>query len=307
MLLDGILPIYKEPNLRSTDCVQQVRKILPRKTKIGHAGTLDSTAEGILLLLIGKATRLANFIMSMPKIYKATISFGVQTSTDDASGDIIVRKSTDYLTDELIQETLPTFLGTRSQVPPNVSAVHIDGKRAHDLARSGENFQILPKNIQILHIEQTKKFYDNTAEFVIECTKGTYIRSFARDLGIALGTVAHIASLVRMKVWKFDNTMAISSNMIKDLTFKSLQTYILHPRILEGFLPTYRVDTSGEEAIKNGLELPLSDTKLLSLGQSEQKNKLLLIGDSLLSLCNVTLKNNIIFASPKCNINLCSD
>ena len=307
MLLDGILPVYKELNLRSTDCVSMVKKILPRGVKIGHAGTLDSTAEGILILLIGKTTRLADFIMEMPKIYKATIKFGVQTSTDDASGNVVAAQSTEHLTNDLILETLPKFLGIRPQVPPNISAVHIDGKRAHDLARSGENFQILPKNIQIIHIKQTKELFNNCAEFLIECKKGTYIRSFARDLGISLGTVAHIASLKRVRVWKFDSSIAISSDTLNNLDIKSLQDCILHPRILNGYLPTYEVNDSGEEALKNGLDLPIANTKLLALGQSDLKNRSLIVDKNLLSLCNVTLKNAKNFISPKCNIRLTSD
>ncbi|MDO4218576.1 MAG: tRNA pseudouridine(55) synthase TruB [Synergistaceae bacterium] len=302
MLLDGILPVYKELNLRSTDCVSRVRRLLPKGVKIGHAGTLDSTAEGILLLLIGRSTRLADFILSMPKTYKVTINFGVQTSTDDATGDIIATKNADYLTDELIREILPTFLGTKPQIPPSISAVHVDGKRAHNLARLGANFQILPKNVQILHIEQTKKLSDNTAEFLIECKKGTYIRSFARDLGIALGTVAHVSSLVRLTVWKFDSSQAITSKAISDITIQSLENYILPIGALCGFISTCGVEVGRELDIKNGLEIPLTDLKLLSIGQSEIKNKILVIGDNLLSLCNLALKNNIVVASPKCNI-----
>ncbi len=307
MLLDGILPVYKELNLRSTDCVSMVKKILPRYVKIGHAGTLDSTAEGILILLVGKTTRLADFIMKMPKIYKATVKFGAQTSTDDASGNVVATQNTDHLTNDLILETLPKFLGIRAQIPPNISAVHIDGKRAHDLARSGENFQISPKNIQIIHIKQTKELFHNCAEFLIECKKGTYIRSFARDLGVSLGTVAHIASLKRVSVWKFVSSRAISSNALSNLNIKSLQDCILHPKILSGYLPTYEVNDSGEEALKNGLELPIANTKLLTLGQSDLKNKSLTIGNNLLSLCNLTQKNAKNFISPKCNICFASE
>lgn len=302
MLLDGILPIYKELNLRSTDCVSLVKKILPKRVKIGHAGTLDSTAEGILILLIGRSTRLADFIMQMPKVYKATITFGVQTSTDDASGDVIATKPVNHLTDDLIQETLPAFLGIRPQIPPNISAVHVDGKRAHDLAREGKNFQILSKNIQIMHIKQNKKLFNNTAEFIIECKKGTYIRSFARDLGLALGTVAHISSLERICVWKFDSTLALSSKMLNNLTPQSLPNYILNPKILSGFFSTFELNDSGEETIKNGLKLPISRTSLIYTGQSELKNRILAVGNNLVSLCNLTYRDNTIFASPNCNI-----
>ena len=302
MPIDGILPIYKERDLRSTDCVSLVKKILPRGTKIGHAGTLDSTAEGLLLLLIGRATRLADFIMTMPKVYRAMVYFGVQTSTDDASGEVVATKATNHITDDLIQEALPMFLGTRLQVPPNISAVHINGKRAHDLTRSGSDFQIQPKNIKILQIEQTSKLQNNKAEFLIECTKGTYIRSFARDLGFAMGTVAHINTLKRESVWKFNAATAISSNMLQDFTWQTLENYVQGLNNVCDFLPTFQLDTASEQLMRNGLDCSISNLKILSLGDSEEKNKVLLISDTTFSLCDLRIKDNVVHALPKCNI-----
>ena len=302
MPTDGILAIYKERDLRSTDCVSLVKKILPRGTKIGHAGTLDSTAEGLLLLLIGRATRLSDFIMTMPKVYRAKVCFGIQTSTDDASGEVVATKPSDHITDDLIQETLPLFLGNRLQVPPNISAVHINGKRAHDLTRSGSDFKIQPKNIKILRIEQTSKLQSNEAEFLIECTKGTYIRSFARDLGVAMGTVAHINLLARESVWKFDARSAILSNDLPNLTWQTLEKNVQPLDTLIGFLPTIELDAASEQLMKNGLECPISNLKFLSLGHSEAKNKVLMISGSTFSLCNLRIKNSVAYALPKCNI-----
>ena len=302
MSIDGILPIYKECDLRSTDCVSQVKKILPRGTKIGHAGTLDSTAEGLLLLLIGRATRLADFIMTMPKVYRAVVHFGVQTSTDDASGEVVATKPANHITDDLIDEILPAFLGTRSQVPPNISAVHINGKRAHDLTRSGSDFKIQPKNIKILRIGQISKLRNNEAEFLIECKKGTYIRSFARDLGFAMGTVAHINFLRREKIWKFEAKSALSSKELPNLTWQTLEKYVLNLNSLVGFLPTFQLDTASEQFMRNGLDSSISNLNFLSLGDTEEKNKVLLISDSTFSICDLRIKNNVAHALPKCNI-----
>ena len=138
----GILPVNKPVGLRSTDCVQKIRRALWRGAKIGHGGTLDSTASGMLIVLIGQATRLSNFIMSMPKTYETVVTFGTRTSTDDASGDVVESAPFGHITDEMIDSALCGFMGWRMQSPPAVSAVHIGGERAHRLRpvphRSGE-------------------------------------------------------------------------------------------------------------------------------------------------------------------------
>ncbi len=121
--------------MRSTKCVELVRNKLGRKTKVGHGGTLDSTASGLLIILVGAATRLSNFIMEMPKLYETVACLGAETSTDDASGEIISSNGRGTVSEKDIDLALSSFMGWRMQAPPDVSAVHVDGRRAHELAR----------------------------------------------------------------------------------------------------------------------------------------------------------------------------
>ena len=199
MPISGIVPVNKPEGLRSTDCVQKLRHIFGRKTKIGHGGTLDSTASGLLLVLVGQATRLSNFVMDLPKRYEAEIEFGSATTTDDASGEVTERASWEHIDDAIIDGALCSFMGWRMQSPPAVSAVHIDGERAHTLARSGRAVVPDPKPVCFLNITRLSTIDEKgLVRFRIDCRKGTYIRSFARDLGVRLGTFAHVKSLKRV-------------------------------------------------------------------------------------------------------------
>ena len=194
----GILPVNKPVGLRSTDCVQKIRRALWRGAKIGHGGTLDSTASGVLIVLIGQATRLSNFIMSMPKTYETVVTFGTRTSTDDASGEAVESAPFGHITDEMIDSALCGFMGWRMQSPPAVSAVHIGGERAHVLARGGREVTPEPKPVCFSKITRMSGIDgEGRVSFRVDCRKGTYIRSFARDLGARLGSAAHVSALAR--------------------------------------------------------------------------------------------------------------
>ena len=142
MSVSGILPVNKPEGLRSTDCVQKIRSILGRSLKVGHGGTLDSTASGLLVILVGQATRLSNFVMELPKVYEAEVALGRGTTTDDASGETTERAPWGHVTDSALDSALCAFFGWRMQRPPAVSAVHVGGERAHAIARSGRS--VLP-------------------------------------------------------------------------------------------------------------------------------------------------------------------
>ncbi len=199
---DGLLLIDKGPGLSSFDVLRCLRRHFGVR-KAGHAGTLDPTATGLLLVLVGKATRLVPYLMGTAKTYHATVCLGTTTTTDDSEGEILSHRPCPDFSDDHIEQALRTFIGPQRQVPPIYSAIHVDGKRAYALARAGQNPELPPRDIVIHRIENFER-QGPQLSFVINCSKGTYIRSVARDLGEKLGCGAHLAALRRLAVGPFN-------------------------------------------------------------------------------------------------------
>lgn len=195
--MDGFLNLDKPPHFTSHDCVAKLRKILNTK-KIGHGGTLDPLAVGVLPIAIGKATRLLQFLPSA-KIYEGKIRFGVTTTTDDLEGDIIRDNNAHNLTLMEVEKYLSNFMGNIQQIPPAFSAIKKDGKKLYDLARKGEILEIPSRQIFIKKIEilQWQEGIYPELDLRIYCETGTYIRSIARDLGAKVGYGATLAGLKR--------------------------------------------------------------------------------------------------------------
>jgi tRNA pseudouridine55 synthase len=200
--LNGFLNLYKPLDWTSHDCVAKARGLLKTK-KVGHGGTLDPKATGVLPLAIGNCTRLLQFLPT-EKAYRAVIRLGVCTTTDDLEGEAIGNPGAIDLTLEDIQAALPQFIGSITQVPPVYSAIQVDGKRLYDLARSGvplDRIVVPPRQVEVKEIAvldwQAGEFPELTVE--ITCGGGTYIRSIARDLGLAVGSVATLVNLVRIQ------------------------------------------------------------------------------------------------------------
>ena len=204
--IQGWINLYKPKNISSFKAINKIKKKFLLK-KIGHAGTLDPLAEGILPVAIGKATKLISFVNNDIKEYYFTVSWGIQTSSDDSAGEILNRSK---VLPELkqIEKIKNNFLGTLSQVPPKVSAVKINGQRAYKLVRIKKDFSISSKDVFVKKIEVLNHKIDKTS-FSIECGKGFYIRSFARDIATQLGTLGHISSLERVKVGNFTRETSI--------------------------------------------------------------------------------------------------
>ena len=204
--IQGWINLYKPKNISSFKAINKIKKKFLLK-KIGHAGTLDPLAKGILPVAIGKATKLISFVNNDIKEYHFTVSWGIQTSSDDSDGEILNRSK---VLPELkqIEKIKNNFLGLLSQVPPKVSAVKINGQRAYKLVRIKEDFSISSKDVFVKKIEVLNHKIDKTS-FSIECGKGFYIRSFARDIATQLGTLGHISSLERVKVGNFTRETSI--------------------------------------------------------------------------------------------------
>ena len=215
--MNALVLINKPVNIRSTQCVAMVRKQLYGE-KVGHAGTLDSTGSGLLILLTGSATRFSDYIMSLPKIYRAVIQFGAETDTCDYSGEIIDSRGFKDLDVKKLLDSLYKFSGWRLQSPPSISAVKIDGKRAYKLARAGQNPEMKPRPVFFREVKIISPYNceSGTLELEISCGRGTYIRSLANDLGKITGCGAYIKSLVRTSTgnFKLDNANNLDKNFI---------------------------------------------------------------------------------------------
>lgn len=206
--LSGIVLLAKQAGLTSFSSLSSVKRALST-TKVGHTGTLDSFADGLLVVLVGKLTHLVPHITNFDKTYIALVEFGTETDTLDPTGQVI--KTGKIPTKEEVESVLPKFLGEIDQVPPAYSALHVDGKRASDLMREGKTVELKPRKITISSIKLLD-FSDNIARIEVSCSKGTYIRSLARDIASACGTVAHLKELRRTRVGPFKLEDAVGAD-----------------------------------------------------------------------------------------------
>lgn len=211
--LHGWLVIDKPKGITSFDVIRNIKRILPKKTKIGHTGTLDPMATGVLPVAIGEATKTIQFIQNEDKAYIGEITFGSSTNTDDAEGEVIEKTSNLPLKDE-VTALLSQFTGNIRQVPPIFSAVHVDGKRAYKLARNNEEVKLEPRDVTVHELDVKSMELDGNRveqlEAYIACSKGTYIRSIARDLGKQASSLAHLSALRRVQAGCFSEKDAIS-------------------------------------------------------------------------------------------------
>ncbi len=196
----GFLNVNKPLHLTSHDVVAQTRRHYRRLTgsrKVGHAGTLDPLAEGVLVICLGAATRLSDYVMRSRKIYRAEITLGVTTASYDAAGGVLSRRCPDHITRADIERALPRFVGDIEQIPPMFSAVKVDGVKLYELARRGETVQREPRSVSVYSIE-ILAWRNPVVEIEVACGAGTYIRSLAHDLGAALGVGACLSGLTRV-------------------------------------------------------------------------------------------------------------
>jgi tRNA pseudouridine55 synthase len=198
--IEGLLLVDKPAGMTSHDVVQRVRRIYGERS-IGHLGTLDPFATGLLVLLLGRATRLATFIDTEPKIYDAVIQFGEETDTDDSTGTVI--RTAPPPTEEAIRSALPSVTGKISQVPPAYSAKSVHGTRAYDAARRGEPLDLRAVDVEVYEWDGIR-FSEDKLSATIRCSGGTYIRAIARDLGRLTSSTAHLSALRRTRVGRFD-------------------------------------------------------------------------------------------------------
>lgn len=200
--MDGIIIINKPKGYTSHDIVNKVRKIYNTK-KVGHTGTLDPNATGVLPILIGKATKLSNYLTEHNKQYIATLKLGEKRDTGDLEGKIIETEEVPTLNKENIELILKSFLGKQEQTPPMYSAIKINGKKLYEYARDGKEIEVPKREIEIYDIK-LNSINESEIKFLVDCSKGTYIRSLCEDIAKKIGTVGFMKELIRTKVDKFE-------------------------------------------------------------------------------------------------------
>lgn len=211
--LCGLLVVDKPLGWSSMDVIRRVRRAASMK-RVGHAGTLDPLATGVVVVCLGKATSCVESLMGMTKVYEAEVDLSAFTATDDREGEREEIAVAAPPSDARLREAIAAFVGEISQVPPAYSAVHVDGQRAYKLARRGQAVTIAPRIVRVDAIEMVEYAWP-IVRICVTCGKGTYIRSLARDLGKALGTGGHLASLRRLAVGSYDLGRAVDEERLK--------------------------------------------------------------------------------------------
>ncbi|MFR3919640.1 MAG: tRNA pseudouridine(55) synthase TruB [Clostridia bacterium] len=280
--MDGILVVNKSKGLTSNDIVKKVKKIL--NTKVGHTGTLDPNATGVLPLLLGNATKISKYLINHDKEYEAVIKLGAKTTTADVEGKIIEEKEVnkEKLKKENIEEVLKSFIGKQQQIPPIYSAIKVNGKKLYEYARQGKEVEIKARNIEIYDLKLLKIDSKNDELTInVKCSKGTYIRSLCEDIAVKLETLGYMKELNRIQVGEFNIKGSVTieefkanienkdySNIIGiEEIFKEIPEITIKQREYEKYLNGVKIDTDNMD----GIYRIYLDNKFSGLGIVENK------------------------------------
>lgn len=253
--MDGFLNIDKPQGITSYDVIRHLKKILPRKTRIGHLGTLDPMASGVLPVAIGKATRVIEYIGNEDKAYRAEMTLGGISDTEDATGNIEYTGVSSF-DEKLLMETFDSYTGSICQIPPMYSAIHYQGKRLYELARQGLEIERTGRNvdiysIQLINIDHSEELPRIAIE--VKCSKGTYIRSLCRDIGMKMGTGAYLSALRRIQSGIFHIDSAC---LLNDLTrMEDIQSRLVPVDYPLQNMPKILLSSPDEQLIRNGNKL----------------------------------------------------
>jgi len=261
--MNGILPLWKERGMTSHDCVFKLRKILKTK-KVGHTGTLDPAVEGVLPICIGQATRIAEYLTDAGKTYEAVVSIGRATTTEDAEGEVVEENLTHKSISRMqLLEALTQLTGVIEQTPPMYSAVKVNGKRLYEYARKGEVVERPTRKVTIYSLElldEAEQFEGDEVTFKIRiaCSKGTYIRTLAVQIGEKLGYPAHMASLVRTASGTFTKKECVTLQQVEEIMNEGKINEVILP--VEYALTNYpfiEIEEYNKKQILNGQVLPI--------------------------------------------------
>lgn len=259
-MINGIIIINKEKEYTSNDVVRIVKKIT--KTKVGHTGTLDPNATGVLPLLLGEGTKVSKYLINHNKEYEAVLQLGKKTETADGEGIVIEEKEVlpQMLKKEFVEETLNSFIGVQNQVPPMYSAIKVNGRKLYDYARSGQTVEVKARRIEIYNIKLIKiDEKEKQIFFRVSCSKGTYIRTLCENIAEKLGTVGYMKELNRTKVGDFKIEDSIKVKELEENILKHNLSKII--TIEEVFKEKEKVELTDNEIKKylNGVQIPVNE------------------------------------------------
>jgi tRNA pseudouridine55 synthase len=299
----GFLVVDKNVGVRSTSCVGAVKSILGKETRIGHGGTLDSTACGILVILVGKATRASRFVMDLPKLYRVTARLGIRTSTDDMSGETISSTGRVDVDEGMIDRAICSMTGLREQVPPSVSAIRVRGSRAHSIARKGLVPDLSPRTVMISSIRRTGPV-SGEGEFPMEirCHKGTYIRSIVRDLGEIVGCGAAVSYLQRVEIGPFKLGNAIPFETVPASGRDNIVRNLLPVSSIGEWFTTYRMKDGNPTLVLSGCPVPLNHLERISWGKFEAGGTVVIEGPGFLSFGSISVSTGVPAVFPSTTI-----
>lgn len=253
--MDGMLLVDKPAGVSSHDIVARARRAA-RTKRVGHAGTLDPFATGLLVLAIGHATRLLPYLDAEPKVYEARFRFGSETDSDDATGLTTVTAAAPNWTG--LSAAIATLTGAIQQIPPSYSAKHVDGERAYKKARRGEEVALKPVDV-VVHEWRVVSQSENSLDVVIRCKGGTYVRALARDLGRALNSAAHCETLRRLQSGRCDVSNAVESSSLERGAIADGAVALMSPLQAIQDMTHVVIDAEAEANIRHGRSIPAAD------------------------------------------------
>lgn len=272
--MDGIILVNKEKDFTSHDVVSIVKKIT--ESKVGHAGTLDPNATGVLPLLIGNATKISKYLINHDKEYEAVIQLGKKTTTADIEGEVIEEKEVPEKIYIECENILKSFIGKQKQTPPAYSAIKVNGKKLYSYAREGKKIEIKPRNIEIYNIELMNiNKEEKQISFRVSCSKGTYIRSLCEDIADKLGTVGYMKDLKRTKVGDFEIKEAITIDELKEKFEKNDFSDVITIENIFKDMPKIELNENNIKQYLNGVKICVAEYKKSKEPQKLQELQIL--------------------------------
>lgn len=253
--LSGALLLDKPPGITSARAVARVKRFLTRRTKVGHTGTLDPLASGLLVLLVGRATRLSRYVTALDKAYIATARFGAVSDTLDADGQITPLSNASIPDEAVIRTAARHFTGDLFQTPPMASAVKVEGERLYEAHRRGEIVERESRPVKVHNLKLVAFGPDSTVTFAVVCSSGTYVRSLISDLAASLGTGAYLTALRRTRIGHLNVYNALH---LQDLALDSIQNHIIQARDVVMHLPAVEVSEEERFGVCNGHPLEVA-------------------------------------------------
>jgi tRNA pseudouridine55 synthase len=294
--VDGIINVLKPPGMTSFDVVGFLRGVL-KTSKIGHTGTLDPAAVGVLPVCVGRATKIIEYMTDKDKVYRAEMTLGISTDTQDGLGNIIRERPVNVLGDEIVR-VFNDFTGKQKQIPPMYSAVKINGKKLYELARKGITVERKPRDIEIYFLKILNVFHDNRVLFDVGCSKGTYIRTLCSDIGEKLGTGAHMSFLVRLDAGGFNIKDSLTVEEIEEYLSKGILARYVTP--IDKAFSNYRfkvLDEHQEKKLLNGCIIELTGESFIDGELIRMYN----MANVFIALGTVTIKSGkVLLKSKKC-------